>query len=454
VSKKLLSRLNQQYNLEVRSLDIAEFENYQLLFAFEDEYSDTDSEIPVVVIGERILGGTEEIQKNLEEIIKEYEQSGCDFSDIKTETDRIDSLNIGRVHLAYFYGKRCRTCDRLTHELNRLESKFPNLVVKRFDIDDPEVKRLNQMLCESYNVPKQRCLTAPMVFVGEDFLVQDDVRGAEVAALVEKYQRTGTRAPWDEVGEFDTESSDNIREQFSKLGVLTVVSAGLIDGVNPCAFATILFFIAFLSFVRKKGKEILIIGAAFTASVFVVYFLIGIGIFSLVVNFVVMPIIRKVLFSVAGVLAIGLGVLSLYDYFKFRKGKYGEAKLQLPGFLKRKIHSDIRERGRMKNHVVAALCIGLLVSLSEFVCTGQVYLPTIMFVTTQVSSLRLKGLTYLLLYNFAFILPLIVVFVVAYKGTRSTDLNLFWRKHGAVAKLAISFLFFALGGLLLFYAYY
>jgi thiol-disulfide isomerase/thioredoxin len=454
VSKEILSRLDQQYNLEVRSLNIDDFKNYQLLFALEGKHGDTDNEIPVIVIGEYIFGGTEEIQENLEKTIEEYERSGCDFPNIKTETNRTDSLNRRRVYLAYFYGRRCKKCDRLTYELDRLESRFPNLVIGRFDIDDPEAKKLNQTLCESHNVPEQRCLVAPMVFVGEDFLVQDDVRGAQIAVLVQKYQKTGTGVPWEEAGEFDVESSDNIRERFTKLGILTVVSAGLIDGVNPCAFATILFFIAFLSFVRTKGKEILIIGAVFTASVFVVYFLIGIGIFSLVVNFVVMPTIRKVLFSVAGILAIVLGVLSLYDYFKFRKGKYGEAKLQLPGFLKKKIHSGIREHGRMKNHVVAALCIGLLVSLSEFACTGQVYLPTITFVTTQVASLRVKGLTYLMLYNLAFILPLIAVFAAAYKGTTSTDLNLFWRRHGASTKLAISILFFALGGLLLFYAYY
>ena len=452
--KEVFPPLNQKYNLHMKSLDIDELKNYKLLLKLEEKYNDTDNEVPCVVIGEHILGGKEEIQDSLEKILQEYKQNGCDFPDAETKRDTTNSLSVKEVYLAYFYARKCKECDRATYELKYLGNKYPNLAIKRFNIDIPEGKKLNEALCELYEVPQEKRLVAPMVFIGEEFLIQKEVNNKRIEALIEKYTPVGTKVPWEETKKLKEKSERNIRERFNTMSVFSVFFAGLVDGVNPCAFATILFFISFLSFTGKKGREILLVGASFTCAVFIVYFLIGIGIFSFVKNLTFIPIIRKVLFSIMGILSIIFGVLSIYDYFKIRKGSYEEVKLQLPGFLKRRIHIDIREKMQMRNYILAALVTGVLVSISEFVCTGQVYLPTITFITSQISSLKIKGLTYLFLYNFAFIIPLVVVFSAAYKGTTSAGLNLFWKRYGAVSKLAISVLFFLLGGLLIFYAYH
>ena len=44
--------------------------------------------------------------------------------------------------------------------------------------------------------------------------------------------------------------------------------AGLIDGVNPCAFATIIFLISMLAFLVQGKREMLTIGFGFTFAVF------------------------------------------------------------------------------------------------------------------------------------------------------------------------------------------
>ena len=53
--------------------------------------------------------------------------------------------------------------------------------------------------------------------------------------------------------------------------------AGFIDGLNPCAFATIVFLVSYLSFLGKKSKEILIYGIIFTFGVFIAYIIAGVG---------------------------------------------------------------------------------------------------------------------------------------------------------------------------------
>ena len=39
-----------------------------------------------------------------------------------------------------------------------------------------------------------------------------------------------------------------------------VILPGLGDGINPCAFATIIFFVSYLSLIERKGRDILLVG--------------------------------------------------------------------------------------------------------------------------------------------------------------------------------------------------
>jgi hypothetical protein len=70
-------------------------------------------------------------------------------------------------------------------------------------------------------------------------------------------------------------AEESIVERFKGLGLLTIVSAGLIDGINPCAFATLIFFVSYLAFIGRKKKEVLWVGMGFSGAVFITYLLIG-----------------------------------------------------------------------------------------------------------------------------------------------------------------------------------
>ncbi len=452
IKNEVLDPLRQKYNLIIKSFDLFYAKNYELLIAMEEQYNDTDNKIPVIIIGEYILGGKEEIQKELEEIIQKYKRRGCNFPKIETMVETME-LSSKRIYLAYFYRKQCRECERVNYELEYLKNKYPNLLVKSFNVEIHENKELNEALCDLYGVSENRRLITPMIFIGQEFLVKKEITDKKLRDIITKYTSTGTKIPWEEVEKIMGKARSSIRKRFSKMGIFTVLSAGLIDGVNPCAVATIVFFITFLSFIGRKAEEILLVGITFTCVVFIVYFLIGIGLFRFLVIFEFTSIIGKVIFSVAAMLAIIFGILSVYDYFKIRRGIFEEVKLQLPRSLKKRIHAMIRERMTMKNYILAAGIIGLLVSISEFICTGQVYFPTIIFMT-EVPHLRNKALVYLFSYNLAFIVPLVIVFGATYKGMRSEVLNHFWRRHIKTAKLVTSILFFLLAGLLIFYIFY
>jgi hypothetical protein len=136
-------------------------------------------------------------------------------------------------------------------------------------------------------------------------------------------------------------------------------------------------------------------------------------------------------------------VLSIRDGILCLMGRMKEMTLQLPALLKAQIHKVIREGTRHTRFVVAAFVVGVLISVLELACTGQVYLPTILFVL-ETSSAKADAISRLAIYNFAFVSPLVVIFALAYGGMRSDALVKFMQKHVALVKFATAILFFLL----------
>jgi len=98
--------------------------------------------------------------------------------------------------------------------------------------------------------------------------------------------------------------------------------------------------------------------------------------------------------------------------------------------------------------VPVAFFAGFVISLLELACTGQVYLPTIIFVMGH-PDMQGRAFFYLVLYNLASILPLIVVFGLAYVGTTCQQLGRFIHRRTAMIKLATAVPFVIMAGWLL-----
>jgi len=222
----------------------------------------------------------------------------------------------------------------------------------------------------------------------------------------------------------------------------------LIDGINPCAFATIILFMSYLSITGRKGRSPICIGIAFTAAVFLTYFLVGLGVFQFIQSLSMFSVFSKILYILIALLAFALGVLSLYDFIRARSGRAKDMFLQLPEFIKNRIQKTIRGRARTERVAIAAFVTGVIVSLLELACTGQVYLPTLCFVV-GVPELRNNAILYLMLYNLMFVIPLVIVFIITYFGASSTSLAGFMQRNIAPVKLLTSILFFGLCALLL-----
>jgi hypothetical protein len=244
--------------------------------------------------------------------------------------------------------------------------------------------------------------------------------------------------------------------RFKSFNILAIVSAGLVDGINPCAFTVIVFFITFLTLQQYRKKEIIITGLCFILAVFLTYLLLGVGLFRALYSLRLFYLLTRMLYVIIAAISFILGFTTLYDIIKFKRtGKPQDMVLVLPERVKYYIHRIIGTQYRQKDKegqakssvfklITAALFTGFLVSLLEAVCTGQLYLPTIAFVL-KVSSMKVQALFYLIVYNLMFVIPLCGVFLLALLGVTSGEFAKFMQKRIMIIKMLLAIFFLGLG---------
>ena len=237
---------------------------------------------------------------------------------------------------------------------------------------------------------------------------------------------------------------------FSQITLWAIIGAGLADGINPCAFAVIVFFVSFLAAYKYTKKEIIVVGTAYCTSVFLAYLLMGLGAFHFLYA---MKGFRYVTLAVQWgtiVLCVLFLALSLYDFIIYQRTKKSEKMLlQLPKSYKEYIHKVMRfflkdKHSSMWRLLLAAFAVGFVVSAVEAVCTGQVYLPTCVVILKEAGSQSWKAAEYLIVYNLMFVLPLVLVFVLTLCGKESATFNNWLKKHLGLSKFLLCCVFLGL----------
>ena len=72
----------------------------------------------------------------------------------------------------------------------------------------------------------------------------------------------------------------DLLEHFKDIKPLVIIGSGLVDGINPCAFTVIVFFISYLSLQGYRKRELVATGISFVFAVFATYTLVGLGVFN------------------------------------------------------------------------------------------------------------------------------------------------------------------------------
>lgn len=353
-----------------------------------------------------------------------------------------------------FYSPVCHRCVVVKQNvMPEIEKKFKDQVYFDYsNVDQLEnYKRFMSLLQKDGQGLK---FQVPIFYFGGKFLTAQEPLKENLSVFIQDGLKRG-------LAQEEHHSFDLIRH-FKSFAPAAIVIAGLQDGINPCAFTVIVFFISFLAVQGYRRRELVCIGLAFIFAVFATYLCIGLGILSFFYHFAAFWIVSRFLNITIGIFSILFGILAVYDFIKFKKtGSTGELILQLPKPVKERIHqvigffyrkSPLERKSKFSPGVgklmLSALVTGFLVSLLEAVCTGQMYLPTISFVLKS-SSLQAQAWGYLLLYNIMFVLPLLVIFILALLGVSSMQFANFLKKHLGLIKILMAVIFFSLGAFLI-----
>lgn len=185
------------------------------------------------------------------------------------------------------------------------------------------------------------------------------------------------------------------------LSLWAVITAALIDSINPCAFGVMIFLATYLGAVGSKGR-LLKVGLVYVLTVFVTYLLAGLGVLQILSSF---SVVTVWIYKIAGAVLIVAGLINIKELFWYKKG----ISLQISDK-----HKPLIEKFIYKTSIPAAIILGFLVSAFELPCTGQVYLGILAILSKATASTKMLGFIWLLIYNLIFVAPLIVILLLFY----------------------------------------
>ncbi|SHI87087.1 Cytochrome c biogenesis protein CcdA [Rubritalea squalenifaciens DSM 18772] len=373
---------------------------------------------------------------------------------LSTPEDRVKEMaKRASLILVFFEKEGCSQCAKAIEVAKDLKRDFPLLEIKRFSISSEDGILLNAHLSRVLDLPATADGKVPAFFTSTGYIVPP-ITAQKLGGLLENTMNSPEQKDWYilKAPEQIAMAKQHVETKYDALTLPIVIAGGLLDGINPCAFATIIFFLSYLTVAKRSPKEIFMVGTAFILAVFLAYLSVGLLFSSFVKNLTENTSylwLRNALNYVFAGFALLVAVLSFRDYLRARKGKLDEMTLQLPSFLKNRIRGVIRKGAKSSRFVIAAFFSGIAISFLELACTGQVYAP-IIYKINQGSA---DAVSMLVIYNLAFVLPLIVIFALAMGGMKSNALIQFQQKHTAMIKLLTAGLFLLLFVVLIFSDY-
>ncbi len=373
---------------------------------------------------------------------------------------RASDKDTGR-ELVCFYSTSCDKCMRVKDEvLPVLEERFrARITVVCKDVGD--IGNYKSLFDLKKRYGRDDKAVFPVLFLNGNFIDKRDLPDDDDAGRIASFITASLETAGTEAGAPDGAGPLGA---FRKFTLPAVALAGFVDGINPCSFTIIVFFISFLSLRGYDKRHMAWAGCAFILASFLTYLGIGLGLFGPLYAAREFRSVTGTVTLAVGVLSCVLGVVSVYDAFTFlRTGRPDGSLLKLPAGIRDKIRREVHDaylpgkRGRLSARAgrgvsgifFTSLAVGFSVSILESVCTGQLYIPTILFVL-KTTPHNLQAIYCLILYNLALVAPLLAILSFALAGMSWRGFAMFMEKRFFIIKALMAALFLALGASLVF----
>ena len=345
-----------------------------------------------------------------------------------------------KVLIEYFYQPNCEECSKVSEFIIKpMNEKYASRIqLKKYDLSDEKIFLLLVSILDNLQDNSN----------GKVYMILNRSKVLVGYSAIEKNLFDSIEYPPGFPAK-TVHSANDIKSIAQKFKAWTVIIAGLIDGINPCVFSTLVFFMSLLAVAGIQGKRLLIIGVAYCLACFLTYLLLGFGLFNALKVLADFIWLRNIVNWLMIIVLLIFAAISFRDAVVFVKsgGKADKVALQLPRKVKLHIHLMMRRGLKFKYLFTGAFFIGIAVTLLESVCTGQVYVPTLVLLSNE-SGVFSQWFILLLLYNFMFILPLIGVFALMFGGISVFKAIKFTRVELIAGKIALALFFLLLAGMM------
>lgn len=222
------------------------------------------------------------------------------------------------------------------------------------------------------------------------------------------------------------------KEQFLSLPMITV--AGLVDGINPCAIGMMVMLLGYLLVFANKPDRVIKTGLLYIGTVFATYLVVGLGLYSFVSQFDLTGGAKVLNYVVGGVLLIA-GLIQFKDFLGIEGGPH----LRIPTASKERLQRLVE-----KVSYPTTVLLGILVTLLETPCSLPIYVGTATILSQSGMAFPLI-VGYFLYYNFLFVLPLIVVLVIMWRGRRLVEMKEWEHKAKRWMHLGLAIVLLSMG---------
>ncbi len=328
-----------------------------------------------------------------------------------------------KTEIDFFWRIGCPHCANEEAFLEKIAQKYPELEIKPFEVSSSaENVVLLQKLSKSYDV---KLAGVPITFIGKKAIIgflNEATTGAEIEAEIKKCLTEKCISPLEKI-KTDTDKTIACKTKkdwtincpvvgeidLSKMSlpILTVVM-GALDGFNPCAMWVLVLLISLL-LATKSRKRMWQVGGIFILASGALYFVFMTAWLNF---FLAISYVKFIRFAI-GVLAIGVGVWRIRDFFNNQAGvcKITDKDQSQKQKLVEKI-KQVVQPAALPATLLGVVALAFGVNLIELFCSAG--LPAIY---TQILTLsNLKPFTYywyILGYTFFFMLDDMIIFAIA-----------------------------------------
>lgn len=340
-------------------------------------------------------------------------------------------LSFAQEQYHYFYSETCGHCIQVAKYFSRSN------VDKTYDIKKYEIFQQEGAMQTLQSFLDR--MSIPLSSIGTPFLVIENGSG-ELSSLIWAPSIINYFDALKSEGNIslDPQTSSSIQDtdpQNPWKFLWIMIPMAIADSINPCAFAVMLLLLSTIFTKSKSRKKTILSGLLFSFAIFLSYFLIWLGVLRILGTSATSVVFKWII----GGLGILIGLGNIKDYFWY--GEWGflmEVPLSWRPKMMKLIQSVISPCG--------AFVIGILVSLFLLPCSSGPYMVILGLLKSTNIGLKGLGMWYLSLYNFLFVLPMLLITLLVGSGQATVEkLAKFKHKNTKLMHLVIWILMLLLG---------